>query len=499
VPRRPVFAFRRALIATHRWLGVALCLLFLVWFPSGIGMMYWSYPEVTDQSRRERSPNLDPATIRLSPREAYIALDSSDPPTAILLGSYDGRPVYRFAFDRGESLVYADTGETGGAVSPALMRRVAAMWSGQPPDAARAEVVEEVDQWTLQLPFEELQPLWRYSWKSGDRVYVSEATGEVVQHTTTASRLGAYLGPIPHWLYFTPLRRHGSLWSAIVIWSSGIATVTAILGLAIGAWVYSPRKRYRPSRPTSIPYQGQKRWHMLLGLFFGVGAVTWAFSGMLSMDPFPVNSGVATRGGAAGLSRALRDRPVPAVFAARHPREAISMVGSIPVKELELITLVGDPVYLATLADASTRIVPVRGETHEAIDSARLRDLVTRAAPAAGVAEMRAVDSYDAYYLDRRRKQPLPVLLVRLNDREGTRYYIDPKTGQIVGGYSSRRWFTRWMYHGLHSLNFPWLYNARPLWDVVVITFMVGGTALCVTSVVLAWRVIGRRLRDDLL
>jgi hypothetical protein len=29
----------------------------------------------------------------------------------------------------------------------------------------------------------------------------------------------------------------------------------------------------------------------------------------------------------------------------------------------------------------------------------------------------------------------------------------------------------------------------------VVITFMVGGTALCVTSIVLAWRVLGRRLR----
>ncbi len=50
---------------------------------------------------------------------------------------------------------------------------------------------------------------------------------------------------------------------------------------------------------------------------------------------------------------------------------------------------------------------------------------------------------------------------------------------------------TRWLYHGLHSLDFPWLYNYRPAWDIVVITFMLGGTALCVTSLVLAWRVIG--------
>ena len=32
---------------------------------------------------------------------------------------------------------------------------------------------------------------------------------EVVQYTTTGSRLGAYVGAIPHWFYFTPLRENG--------------------------------------------------------------------------------------------------------------------------------------------------------------------------------------------------------------------------------------------------------------------------------------------------
>ena len=64
----------------------------------------------------------------------------------------------------------------------------------------------------------------------------------------------------------------------------------------------------------------------------------------------------------------------------------------------------------------------------------------------------------------------------------------------MVGTYSSSNWVSRWLYHGLHSLDFPWLYNYRPLWDIVVITFMLGGTALCVTSLILAWRVLGRKL-----
>ena len=86
------------------------------------------------------------------------------------------------------------------------------------------------------------------------------------------------------------------------------------------------------------------------------------------------------------------------------------------------------------------------------------------------------------------------MILVRLNDAEHTRYYIDPKTARVVGSYSSRTWTSRWLYHGLHSLDFPWLYEYRPLWDVVVIAFMAGGTALCVTSLILAWRVVGRKL-----
>jgi outer membrane assembly lipoprotein YfiO len=53
----------------------------------------------------------------------------------------------------------------------------------------------------------------------------------------------------------------------------------------------------------------------------------------------------------------------------------------------------------------------------------------------------------------------------------------------------------RWLYHGLHSMNFPWLYNYRPAWDIVVIAFMAGGTALAFTSLMLAWQVLGRKLR----
>jgi hypothetical protein len=119
---------------------------------------------------------------------------------------------------------------------------------------------------------------------------------------------------------------------------------------------------------------------------------------------------------------------------------------------------------------------------------------IIRDAAGPSLGELRVMDQYDAYYLDRSRERRLPVIYARMNDEGNSRYYIDPKTARVVGAYNSRNWVDRWLYHGLHSLSFPWLYNYRPLWDIIVITFMLGGTALCVTSLLLSYRVLARKV-----
>ena len=53
----------------------------------------------------------------------------------------------------------------------------------------------------------------------------------------------------------------------------------------------------------------------------------------------------------------------------------------------------------------------------------------------------------------------------------------------------------RWLYHGLHSLDFPFLYAKRPLWDIVVILLSVGGIVLSVTTVSQSWRRLRRHAR----
>ena len=492
---------KRALIFAHRWLGVALSAILMLWFASGIVMLYRSYPSVTVRDRLEHLPVLDPSQIKLSAEEAFAALGPDGQPAHVLLTSFDGRPVY-FG---GGALIYADDGSQPRDVDSAMIDRAAAAWSGRPIDQAEKTSVDEPDQWTLSSDLRGLRPLFKYSWPDGQQVYVDGNTGDVVQYTTTSSRLWAYLGAIPHWLYFTPLRVQQGPWFSIIVWSSVIGSVAALIGFVIAAWMYSPRRRYRhEGRPTSIPYRGWKRWHTVAGLCFGVIATTWTFSGLLTMGPFPlvdkVSSFIRPEVQPSGhhhevdLFRVFRAGRLDfSHYADRHPSAAIAALRGFDVKEIEYSSFGGKALYVASDGNGDTRIVPVHGAPFKNFDT---DDLMRRVRNALDehLVELRLMDKYDAYYVDRRGLRPLPVIFARFDDAVGSRYYIDPRTATLAGSYTANQWVERWLTRGLHSLDFPWLYNNRPLWDIVVVSLLLGGAGLCFTSLVLTWRVVSRTL-----
>jgi hypothetical protein len=490
---------KRWTIVIHRWLGVGLCLVFLVWFSSAIGIAYWDYPAVSDADRLDHAPPLDAAMIVVSPGEALRTTELSIPPSDMRLSSFDGRPAYRIRAAGHERVVYADRAHEPVRVTPDIVRRAAGAWTGRPVSAARVERLLEPDQWTLEGATSIGWPLWKYSWPSGEEVYVSHGSGDVVQFTTTSSRMHAYFGAIPHWLYFPPLRRRVALWKGVIIVFAGAGTLAALLGLIIGLSTLSPSRRYRRGGVrAALPYRGQKRWHAIVGLTVGVAAVTWAFSGMLSVDPFSLNARQEGGRGRGDVTAALRGRLDLDAFQPKPPRQALAELSGLEVRELELAMVGGEPVYIATLRDGATRVVPMVGAPRPGFDRDTLIGLIGRAVPRPFLTGVSVLDHYDAYYLDRIDRLPIPVLLVRLNDALHTRYYVDLATARILRTYSARGWANRWLYHALHSLDFPWLYAHRPLWDIVVVSSMLAGTALSITSILLAWRVMGRQLRRAL-
>ena len=491
-------------------MGVAFCLLFTWWFVSGFFMLYFGFPVVWDADRLHRAPPLDLSRVRLSPEQAYKAIGLDIPPDQVRLAMFDGRPAYEFGAVPDQTIVYADDGTIQDGYPAALNVRTAAAWAGQSPDKARLEELPEPDQWTIGGEFAEERPILKYSFPDGQDVYVSRNSGQVLQYTTTASRIEGYLGPVAHWLYFRPLRKNVKLWSRIVIWTSGIGTIMALSGLLVGILVYSPSKRYRLNgQPTGIPYSGTKRLHTIFGLFFGIVTCTWAFSGMLTMEPFPAYSFARSQDPAEGrITRALRGPEIelPA-FSPKSPQEALASIPpNLTVKQLEFVSFAGEPTFIAhgfvagNAAPASW-IVPVHGIPQEMFAPARLIDAVHKGlakSGAASIAEVRTVTAYEAYYSDHNGnlhgQRPLPVLFVRLAKHGEAGFYIDPRTARIVGHRSAQGWFNRWLNQGLHSLNFPGLYDQRPLWDIVILLLLAGGTTLCVTSAIIGWRMLQRKL-----
>src|SRR5690349_13132706 len=88
---------RRLIIFSHRYLGIAISLMCVVWFASGIVMMYaGGMPRITEQVRLERLAPLDLSQVKITPAEAAQRLDLEGADARPELLTVLQRPAYRF-------------------------------------------------------------------------------------------------------------------------------------------------------------------------------------------------------------------------------------------------------------------------------------------------------------------------------------------------------------------------------------------------------------------
>ena len=53
--------------------------------------------------------------------------------------------------------------------------------------------------------------------------------------------------------------------------------------------------------------------------------------------------------------------------------------------------------------------------------------------------------------------------------------YVDPAMSQPLALVHRLTRLERWLFNGLHSLDFSAFYNSRPAWDIVMLVLLVGG------------------------
>jgi uncharacterized iron-regulated membrane protein len=273
--------------------------------------------------------------------------------------------------------------------------------------------------------------------------------------------------------------------------------VTATLGLVLAVIQFSPCAPFRISRVAIYnPYSGWMRWHYVSGLFFGTLALTWVVSGLLSMQPGNWASGGvdaariqrALAGGTLDLSRLA----VPATAAVKNANGA-----GTTVKELEPIFVGGEPYWVVHGGGSRPIVVPERSLERSRVPFSvdAVKQAVEAAAIGAPAFEVAMLDTYDSYYYPRSRKPPLPVVRVKFDDRDGSWVYIDPAMGRVVAVYTRRGRIERWIYHGLHSLDLPFWYEAPSIRYGALVLLSLGGILLSLTGVVMAGHRVGRNLR----
>lgn len=327
----------------------------------------------------------------------------------------------------------------------------------------------------------------RHGWLA---LYVSPGAAEVVLDTRRAERAWNWVGAVPHWIYFTQLRRWPELWHNVVVCLSLPGVVLAISGLALGIWqLYLNRSRWIPYRKFWM------RWHHIIGLAASVISVTWILSGLLSMNPF----GVFSPRGAAPQELDAWTGTAPAVVV--NPARALALAPTRDAaREIDLVQLQGQAWYRVRGAAGPADQVLVAGGREDGIV---LRSLPTEAITVAllglrgvatGVPVVELLTDYDSLYYSREPaglggsfSRPLPVWRASWSD--GVTLYADPVSGRLLLRTDPGTSWQRVLYNGLHSLDFAPLL-ARPLLrGILVVGLSLLGLALCVTACVLAWRV----------
>lgn len=481
----------QAVISTHRWIGIGICIVMLVWFVSGWVMAYVRFPAMPPDEKLEVLPPIAWDQVSIAPGEALAIAGFSDLPLELRLEMSGSQPVYRIVdWHKGRHAVSAVTGKVIERVSAEQAVSIVRTQLGQPQATLRAASIDS-DQWTITSSWNQDRPfhLVQLNDEASRHLYVSVATGEIVLDTGRTERVLNWFGAIPHWLYFEFLRHYNRepLWRWTVYILAGAGIVVALSGLFLG--VRRARWRLRYANGDWTPFAGWMRWHHVLGLLGGILLAAWMISGFWTMYPGGILKprGISQleyeqyrgAGDANALSREQWRRLAPARLSQTR-RVSFTRVGGQPLLILE--ALGAAPVVLNGQTGTATTF------TADTI-SAAARGL----APNGRILRTTLLRDGDEYWHSGFRYRKVPIWRVEVDDRAGSWYHMDPDTGEISGVVDRDARINRWTVVAAHNADFHRLITtSRPLWDVVMFLVTIPAALLAATALVIGYRRLAR-------
>jgi hypothetical protein len=465
-----------AMILLHRWLGIAFCLLFAMWFSTGIVMHFVPFPSLTEAERYAGLAPIDGVGVTIDPATAVHASGIADTVRVRLVQRSDG-PVYIVSGPSRVGSIHALDGAAAALNSPDVALAVAkdhARRRGL--DVSRASVVglADHDQWSVPNGIDRHRPLFRVALgdAEGTQIYVSSITGEIVLDTARRERAWNFAGSIPHWIYPAVLRSNWLLWDRVVWALSLLALIGAALGAVLGI------ARIRIGRGTAIsPYRGWHALHHVLGLVSMVFVLTWIFSGWLSMD----HGRLFSQG---QLTAAEADAAMPAP-----DWRALPSTGWTPVspaaREVEWFTFNGSFYRRDRIAldrQILFRAGAESGDRAGVLDSRDIQEFAGRLASGCDMPSLVAASD------DHRAVSAIPGAPVYRSKCGEAWFDIDGANGTVLQRLDPSRRAYRWLYNALHTLDFPVLANYPQIRSTAIVGLCICGLLFSVTGVVIGWR-----------
>jgi hypothetical protein len=476
----------RLLLLAHRYLGIAVGLLMVMWCVSGVVMMYHSYPGLSESARLK---HLAPLEWRGCCKISEGLLPKTTPAGHSAIEMLAGRPVLFTGSPDSPRPIDLLTGDIA-RISVDQAASVARSFSRRTGPTPRLLGLIGHDQWTVSGDFNADRPLFHFALDdvSGTELYVSSITGRAVQITTAHERFWNWLGAVPHWLYFSELRRNAWAWSQVVIYASLLGCFLAGIGIYLG-WrqlAVQPAGRWSP-------YHGFNLWHHVAGLIFGILTLSWVLSGLLSMNPW----GWLESSGTQSENTKLRGGPEPSLARIGAALQAFADGGAFAggaagdAVSLRVAPLNSEIYFLASTAkgerrrfDAAAAAAPLSSD-----DLTFLARVLTGSG--APITPQLMSDEDNLYFSHHRDVVALPVYRMILPG-SGIRYYVDPVAGMLVAKFDANAQAYRWLHQGLHRLDFTASWRGRPQWDVLMLVLLSGVTVVCVTGAYLGFRRLTR-------